>query len=185
MNIKENLLRMKDLTELMQDLAYSAVFLRDREIADKVKEMHKEVSMLEESTLKMLFRVKEPEDERMFIVDLLDSIKDMANASLHIAELSEGKRPDIIKDIFRESNEKVITAKISAGSPYAKKTIGENAIRTDTGATIIGIKRKDSWIFNIDKDTKMMPGDEVIAVGTYNGDRTFKKRAQEKKGRKD
>lgn len=178
MNIKENLLKMKNMTELMLDLAYSAVFLKDKAIAEKVKEMYNEIAALEESTLKMLFKIREPEEDRMFIVDLTDSMKDIANAALHIAELSESKeRPSIVKDLLTESEERLITVKISPKSEYAKKTIDESHIRTNTRVSIIGIKRENKWIFNIDKNTKLMPNDEVIAVGTYNADKLFKKKA--------
>lgn len=178
MNIKDNLLKMKNMTELMLDLAYSAVFLKDKAIAEKVKEMHSEVAALEENTLKMLFKIREPEEDRMFIVDLTDSVKDVANAALHIAELSESKEmPSIVKDILSESSERVITVKISPKSDYAKKSIGESHIRTNTRVTIIGIKRENKWLFSIDKNTKLMPDDEVIAVGTYNADKLFKKNA--------
>jgi len=178
MNIKENLLRMKDMTELMLDLAYSAVFIKDRQIVEKVKEMHKEISMLEESTLKMIFKIKEPDDDRMFIVNLTDYIKDISNAALSIAELPAGRSvPPIVRDILTEGSRTVITAKIFPKSSYAKKTIGDSHIRTNTKATIIGVKRKGTWMFNIDKDIKLLPNDEVIAIGSYEADKLFKKYA--------
>lgn len=178
MNIKENLLSMKDMTELMLDLAYSAVFLKDKQIAARVREMHKEIAMLEDSTLKMLFRVKEPEEDRMFIIDLTGSIKDVSNAAVHIAELAEGKvTHPIVKDILSESSRTVITSRISPKSPYANKTIEESRIRTNTRASIIGIKRDGSWLFRIDKSTKLLAGDEVIAVGSYESDKMLKKNA--------
>lgn len=175
MNIKENLLEMKNMTELMLDLAYSAIFLKDKGIAERIKEMHNEVSLLEEETYKILFRVKEPEDVRMFIVDLTDSMKDIANAALHMAELAEDRMPSIISDMLTESNERVISARVSAKSAYANRTIGENEIRTRTHVHIIGIKRKGIWLFNINKDMKLMPEDEIIAVGKRNADKVFRK----------
>lgn len=177
MNIKENLLRMKDMTELMLDLAYSAVFLRDKGIAEGVKQMHKEVLMLEDETLKMVFRVKEPDEHRMFLIDLTDSMRDIANAALYIAELSQNKMPPIVKDILTESNRVVINIKISPKSGYANKTIDESHIRTNTKATIIGVKRDEKWIFRIDKGMKLLPYDDVVAVGSYEADRMFKKYA--------
>lgn len=178
MNIKENLLKMKDMTELMLDLAYSAVFLRDKQITDKVKEMHKEIAILEESTFKMLFRIREPEEERMFLVDIIDSIKDISNAALHIAELSMTRQaPSIIRDILSQTTKRYIAVKISPKSPYARKIIGDLKIRSETGASIMGIKRDGVWDFNIDSATKLMPDDEVMAIGSVNADKIFKKKA--------
>ncbi|PIN86845.1 hypothetical protein COV19_02465 [Candidatus Woesearchaeota archaeon CG10_big_fil_rev_8_21_14_0_10_44_13] len=180
MNIKENILRMKDMTELMLDLAYSAVFLKDRQIVDKVKDMHKEIGLLEEQTLKMVFKIKESDEDRMFIVNLTDYIKDISNAALQIAELSSGKgTPPIVRDILTESSKMVITAKIHPKSSYANKMIGQNHIRTNTKATIIGVKRSGSWIFSIDKNFRLMPDDEVIAIGSYEADKLFKKYASD------
>lgn len=177
MNIKDNLLRMKDMSELMLDLAYSAVFLKDKAIADRVRELHQEMAALEESTLKMLFKVRESDEARMFIVDFTDYVKDIANSALSIADLSQKKdMPSIVKDILTESGQRLILVTISAKSDYANKTIGESQVRSDTRANIIGIKRDNKWIFSIGPDTKLLPGDEVIAVGTYMADKLFKKK---------
>lgn len=177
MNIKENLLKMKDTTEHMLDLAYSAVFLEDKDILGEIKQMYTEVSILEENTLKMLFKVKEPEADRMFLLDLIDSMKDIANAALYIAKLSEKKAPSIVNDILKESHKKVISAKISASSPYSNKTIGDSKIWAETNVKILGVKRGGKWMFDVDQTTILMPNDEVVAAGTYSQDKLFKRYA--------
>ncbi|MCX8147459.1 MAG: hypothetical protein N3D84_03260, partial [Candidatus Woesearchaeota archaeon] len=149
MNIKENLLKMKNMTEHMLDLAYSAVFLEDREILDEVKQMHFEMSILEENTLKMLFKVKESEADRLFLLDLIGSMKEISNAALHIGVLAEKKAPSIVNEILKESHNKVISAKISSQSPYSNKTIGESKIWQETNVKILGVKRGKKWIFDI------------------------------------
>lgn len=101
--IKDNLIQMKNMSELMVDLAYSAVFLRDKKLAEQVRVKHEEIKKLEENTLKIFFRVKFPDVELINLLDLMDSVIDIANAAVKIAELAETKHyPSILHDILKE-----------------------------------------------------------------------------------
>lgn len=54
------------------------------------------------------------------------------------------------------------------------KTIGELRVRTITRGSIVGIRRKDNWIFNISKDTIIQEGDEIVAVGSANTEKLIR-----------
>src|SRR3989344_2222544 len=108
-NIKENLLEMKNITELMTDLAYSAVFLQDKTISSEVIKLYTKIKELEKDTFKLLFRIKESEEERMFIIDLASNIREQAFSSVRIAKLSHSpSSPSIVKDVFKESDKRII-----------------------------------------------------------------------------
>ena len=101
--IKDNLIQMKNVSEMMVDLAYSAVFLRDKKLAEQVKIRHGEIKKLEEGTLKIFFKVKLPDEELIHLLGLMDSVMDIANAAAKIAELAETKNyPSILHDILKE-----------------------------------------------------------------------------------
>lgn len=53
------------------------------------------------------------------------------------------------------------------GSPLAGRTVGDAAIRADTGATIIALKRGDTLTPNPPPETTMQPGDCAIAFGSW------------------
>jgi len=178
MNIKENILRMKNVSELMIDLAYSALFLRDIEIAKEVESMYKELRLLEKDTLKLIFKIREPEEERIFMIDIMNTISGLAHSALRLADLTKSESyPSIIKDVLSITEKRTIVAKIAPHSIYANKTIEESAIKEKTGARIVGIKRNNKWFFKIEKTTRLLAGDEVLAVGSKKADELFKKYA--------
>jgi len=101
--IKDNFTQMKNMSELMVDLAYSAVFLRDKKLAEQVLVKYKDMEQLEENTLKLFFRIKIPEEEMVKLVGLMSSIMEIANAARKIADLSDTKHyPPILHDILKD-----------------------------------------------------------------------------------
>jgi len=167
---------MKNLSELMIEMAYSALFLRDARIAAQVDSLYKRIEHLETETMSALFKVREPEEERILLIDLVDFVKDIANAARSIASLSKSKAVSpIVADILKESDLRVVTESVSKNSVLANKTIGEAKIRAYAlGARIVCIKRDENWIFNITGDTKLVPGDFVVAIGTKHSDELLK-----------
>lgn len=174
-SIKENILEMKNISELMADLAYSAVFLRDKTISSEVIKLYRKIQELEKDTLRFLFRIKESEEERMFIIDLISSIRELAYQSIRIARLSYSiNSPPIIQDVLKESDKRIIVETISKKSKIANKTILEAEVRSKTKATIIAIKRKNEWIFNIETKIKILPNDFIVAVGRAGSESLLK-----------
>lgn len=174
--IKDNLLKLKDLSETMTDLAYTAVFLQNKTITKHVAELYKEMERLEDETLKILFRIKESEEERLGIIELTDYIKDIATAALNISKLSAS--PEFVglaKEILGETDERVITATVSPKSIVANRPLGESKVRSQTKARILCLKREENWVFKTDKETKLLPGDFLVAVGGKEAQSLFRK----------
>jgi len=166
---------MKNLSELMVDLAYSALFLKDKEISGHVKDLFNQIKDLQDETLKLVFRVKISDDERIGIIDLLEYIKDYTNAAVNISELTKNGLPNIIQELLTETDERVISTRITDESFLNKRTIGEAKIKTLTGLNIISVKRENKWLFNINKSFELKSGDVVIGVGTLASNELFKK----------
>lgn len=175
-NIKENLLRMKDLSETMLDLAYTAVFLLDKKLAKQVDEMNEEMKQIEEETLKILLKIKESDEERIGIIDLADYIRDVAQTAANIAHLPMTKDfGELARDFLEETDETIITGEISPDSEFANKPLGVSKIRSKTRVRILCIKRNGKWVFKIGKDTVLNPGDFVVAVGSPDAEELFLK----------
>ena len=108
--IKDNLIQMKSTSELMVDLAYSAVFLRDKKLVEQVLGKYKYMEQLEENTLKLFFKVKIPEDEMVMLIGFMNSVIEIAESAKKIAELAGTKHyPSILYDILK--NHKIKSAK--------------------------------------------------------------------------
>lgn len=55
---------------------------------------------------------------------------------------------------------------ISPGSPVAGKLIGELRLRSETGASVVGIERDGSSVLNPGPDEELRPGDSVLLLGS-------------------
>lgn len=180
-NIKENLLRMKDMSETMLDLAYTAVFLHDKNVAKQVEEMNKEMRQLEEDTLKILLKIKESDEDRMGIIDLADYMRDVAQTAVNIANLPMTENfGEIARDFLEETDETIITGVISPDSEVVNKPLSFSKIRSKTRVRILCIKRKGKWVFKIGKDTVLYPDDFVVAVGSPDSEELFIKTISKK-----
>ena len=82
--VREVLTEMKDLSELMVDLAYSAVLFNDREIAEEVKELESRVDHLRYIlSMNAMIAVRDAEDAESMIpivtvASAADKISDVA-----------------------------------------------------------------------------------------------------------
>ncbi len=168
-------MKIKNISELMVDLAYSAVFLQSRHISDEVMKMEKQVDEIATDTLKHIFKVKGSEDNRVRMVELMDFITDITRAATHIAQLAhKGSIPDFMKNILSETDKRIMTIEIKKDSILANNTVGASLVRSRTGANIISIRRGEEWFFDINKDTELRPEDVIVAVGRKDSEKLLK-----------
>jgi CPA2 family monovalent cation:H+ antiporter-2 len=85
--------------------------------------------------------------------------------------LAETARPDHapaitrpLPSLLREANLKTVS--IAAGTSTAGKRIREIGLRTQSGASIVGIEREAVSILNPDPDEELKAGDHVLLLGT-------------------
>jgi uncharacterized protein with PhoU and TrkA domain len=174
-NIKENILKMKNLSELMVDLAYSALFLEEEVILNEVRDIHHQIKHLEEETLKMLFKIRETDEQRLVLMDLIDYIKDIANSALRIAELSESEElPPIVADILGSGDTRIIVEKVAPKSTLANKKLGDSKVGSYTGAKIIAIRRNNTVDCDVTRNTVIKENDELIATGSLEAGKLLK-----------
>lgn len=175
-NIRENLLKMKDMSETMLDLSYSAVFLHDNTLADQVKGMYKEMQKLEDETLKILFKIDEEDEERIGIVDLAGYIKEVGAIAMKISQLSATEEfEEIARAVLGETDERVFSSVVKPQSSVANKSLALSKLRTKTKARIVCVKRNNKWVSKINKDTILRPDDFLVAVGDSSAQELFKK----------
>lgn len=71
--------------------------------------------------------------------------------------------PKPLPSLLREADLQTVT--INAGSPAAGKLIRELQLRSQTGASIVGIERNNSSIINPGPDEELQTGDRVLLLG--------------------
>jgi TrkA domain protein len=58
---------------------------------------------------------------------------------------------------------------VTAGSPYAGRTLGETRARTRTGASIVAVVRGEEVIASPQPDQTLQAGDILVVIGTQHG----------------
>ncbi len=71
--------------------------------------------------------------------------------------------PAVLPPVLRDA--KVATVAITPGSPAVGRMIRESALRTRTGASIVGIERHGANILNPGADEELLAGDHVVLLG--------------------
>ncbi|HID25157.1 MAG TPA: PhoU family transcriptional regulator [Thermoplasmata archaeon] len=176
-NIEDLLLEIKDTSELMVDLAYSSLLYGNRRIAEEVYDLENHVDNLHQTlhrrTLEEVQRKEMKVDDALIIIRLADSGEMIADAAQEIAdvELRDVELHPVIKESVRESDTVFTRVKIFPQSILCGKTLGELRLASETGMTVIAIKRNSRWKYGPNRNTKIVAGDELFARGHVDGER--------------
>ncbi|MGB9740424.1 MAG: potassium channel family protein [Candidatus Bathyarchaeia archaeon] len=176
---RELLLDMKNLSELMIDLAYSAALFNDRDLAEDVLELEARVDtlayLLEISIMVAARDAKDAEDLLgvSVVASATNKISDAAADIAAIITQNIGVHP-IVSEIFEKVEERLMRAEVKEGSAIAGKEIGELRLAAEMGVDIIAIKRNKDWLID-PKDSEIIKiGDFLIARGAPGGIGEFK-----------
>lgn len=171
----KNLLKnMKDISELMVDLAYSAVLYDDKDIAEEVLRLEEEMDVLSYhariAALLGARRIEEAE-ELSGVLQIASAAEKISNAAGDIANivLRELGLPPELKIAIPGAEETVTRVRVGEKSPFAGKTLGELKLETKTGMVVIAIRRNAEWTYDPNKKTDVEAGDVLFAKGPDEG----------------
>ena len=173
-SVKELLTEMKDISELIIDLAYSAVLFDSDDIAEEVKNLDVRMDKLNYDIRMMAMmaaRTKEDSEQLAGILQVAEAAESISNAAGDIANLltlKEETRP-IIPKILKQADESLFRVKVSSKSKACNQKIGDIKVESETGMRIIAIRRGDCWIYNPQSDTNLKAEDWLIVRGTDEG----------------
>ena len=173
---------MKNMSELMVDLAYSAVLFNSKGAAEEVLKLENRVnSMNYEVKKQSLVAARSYEDAEKLtaLLEIAEAAESIANAAKDLADLViKGIKPHPVFRMVMEESEKMITrVLVSPNSDLANQTLGDLLLVNRTGERVISIRRGDSWIYGPDKNTLIVEGDVLIAKGTEAGSEVLEKLA--------
>ena len=178
--VRELLVEMKNLSELMIDLAYSAALFNDKELAEDVLALESHVDTLA-YLLDMEIMVAARGDPRgaealigvSTVAAATDKISDAAADIAAIVTRDIGVHP-IVGAIFEKVEERLMKVTVKEGSVITGKHIGELGLATRMGVDIIAIRRNKDWIINPEETERVFRGDILITRGAPVGIRDFK-----------
>lgn len=182
MSIKNLLIEMKNMSELMVDLAYSAVLFNSVDAAEEVLKLETKVnSMNYEIKKQSLVAARSYEDAEKLtaLLEIAEAAESIANAAKDLADIViTGFKPHpVFKLVMEESEKMILRVLVETGSELIGNSLGELLLVNRTGMRIIAIRRNDSWIYGPDKNTVINEDDVLLAKGTETGAELLKKLA--------
>ena len=174
MSIKNLLIEMKNMSELMVDLAYSAILFNSKAAAEEVLALENEVnSMNYEIKKESLVAARSYEDAEKLtaLLEIAEAAESIANAAKDLADLViTGFKPHpVFKMVMEESDKSIVRVVVDENSDLANNTLGDLLLVNRTGMRVIAIRRGSSWIYGPDKYTTLLPNDTLILKGTDEG----------------
>ncbi|MCG7853666.1 MAG: potassium channel protein, partial [Methanosarcinaceae archaeon] len=169
-NLKDLLIEMKDTSELMVDLAYSAMIYDDEDIAEEVIRLEEKMDTLDYhlkiAAMLSTRRIEEAE-EMSGVLQVASSSENIANAAGDIAKIVLMKMgiPLELKVALRDAEETIVRTTVSEDSFIVGRTLADLELDTETGMWIIAIRRHDDWIYDPNHETRIRPGDVLFARG--------------------
>jgi len=177
--VTSDLVKLKNTSEMMIDLAYSAVLLNSRYLAEEVQLLEEQMDQLHiDFQCRALRRTVEEVDPKdlLGIIRMGNVTERIADAAAEIAEVVlRGIEPHpILQMVIQDAEETVERITVSPESPVVGKTLKEAAVADETGMWVLVIRRENKWI-RPRPDTVLMAGDVVIASGYSEGEEDLKR----------
>ncbi|MFQ6073823.1 MAG: potassium channel family protein [Candidatus Bathyarchaeia archaeon] len=172
--VRDLLIEMKDLSELMIDLAYSAALFHSPALAEEVMEMESHVDTLTYLlNMNVMVAARDAEDAESLVgvtkvARAADKISDAAADIATIVLQGIGIHP-IIREAFEKVEERLTRVEVKSKSILAGKRLGELELAAKIGVDTIAIRRNRKWIINPEENETIQEGDVLIVRGAPQG----------------
>ncbi|MDG6221862.1 MAG: potassium channel protein [Candidatus Bathyarchaeota archaeon] len=173
-SVRDALKEMKDVSEIMIDLAYSAALFNSDELAEEVMELEKRVDYLDYIiNMNIMLAARDADDAKHLtavstVAAATNKVSDAAADIATIVLKNIGIHP-IVRKAFEQVEERLGRAIVKSDSILINKTLGELELAAKLGVDIIAIRRHCEWIIDPEDDEKIVDGDVLISRGAPNG----------------
>ena len=178
--IVDDLVELKDTSELMMDLAYSSLLLKSRELAEEVQALEEHMDNLHtEFELLVLSSGFKPKESKDFLglIRLGVVTEQIADAAAEIAEVVlRGLYHPILRLVIEEAEETVTRVQVTNESSLVGKSLRDAQIPEETGMWVLVIRREKRWL-RPRPNTIIRTGDVLIASGYAEGEEDLMKLA--------
>jgi uncharacterized protein with PhoU and TrkA domain len=167
--ILEMLIQMKDTSELLINLAYSALLTNNKDIAEDIFELEDRFDKFHTGFELEVLKVELPEGEekrRLGLIRLGVAAENLADAAAQMAEIvlrGVDVHP-LMKLALQDADERVSREIIESSSILANKTLKQLRLE-DHGTRVFAVKRNEHWTYDPSGRFKLLPGDIIYAGG--------------------
>ena len=168
--VTELLSAMKDTSELLVDLAYSALLHNSTDLAEEVLVLESRMDRLQiQARMNLLLAARNPTDARQLapVLGIVGATEKISEAAGDIAGivLDETALTEAIRSALPAAVEVLARAELAPSSPYADRRLGAIDLETETGVRIIATREADDWTVNPDAETVLTPGTVLLLRG--------------------
>jgi uncharacterized protein with PhoU and TrkA domain len=168
--VKSLLVSMKDRSELIVDLAYSALLHNSEPLAEEVLDLEAEMDILQLQTrMNTLMAARNTRDAEQLapVLGMVGAAEKISEAAGDIASvvLGEDDLPLVIRAALPDAVEVLARADLASDSAYAGRTLADIDLETETGVRVIAIRREGEWVLDPDRDTRLLAGDTALLRG--------------------
>ena len=173
-NLRAMLSESKDLSELMVDLAYAAVYFGDPDMAEEIDELEDQMSdLVHDMRAVCVLAARHPKEAEAMasVLQVISSIERIGNAAVDIARIVThrlGIPRELVADL---SNAEEVShrVRIREGSHLARRPLAALELPVQTGMRVMAIRRERHWITDVDGEVICLPGDVIFLRGSPAG----------------
>lgn len=172
--VKGLLAQIKDVSELMVDLAYAAVFFADEQIAKEVRRLEERMVVdLRQLRKLAILAARSPEDAEhmagvLEIAAAVEKIGDAAEDIAHVVADNLGLLDDLRRDL-RHADEVVSRVKVREEAPAVGQTLRELNLPVEIGMWVIATRRGGEWDLDPGPDFVISANDSLLVKGPEDG----------------
>ncbi|GDX30252.1 potassium channel protein [Actinomycetes bacterium] len=173
-NLKAMLSESKDISELMVDLAYAALFFSDEHMASEVAELEERLSgLVHEMREVCVLAARSPRDAEQMssVLHVISAIERMASAAVGISGIVTHRLgiPSALVADLAAAEEVSHRVRVREESAISQRPLSEVELPTKVGMRIVAIRRAKDWIIDPDGDEILLPDDVLILRGPPAG----------------
>jgi len=173
-SVREALTEMKDVSEIMIDLAYSAALFNSHELAEEVLELEKRVDYLAYIIdMNTMLAARDAEDAQHLtaVTTVAAATNKISDAAADIAAivLKEIGIHPIVRKAFEQVEERLARVIVKPNSILANKKLGDLELAANIGVDVIAIRRQLEWTIDPSEEERIVEGDVLIARGAPHG----------------
>ncbi len=169
-SVKDVLVEMKDTSELLIDLSYSAVLHGSEAVAREVLTLEEKMGVLQmRARMSLMMAARNPTDtERLApVLGVVSGAQKISDAAGDVAKivLEEMGMPEAMRAAIPEAVEMLVRGTVARDSEFAGRTLQDVNLESRTGVRVIAIRRGPEWILNPGPETTVEADDVVILRG--------------------
>lgn len=173
-SVREALTEMKDVSEIMIDLAYSSALFNSHELAEEVMELEKRMDYLDYIiNMNIMLAARDAEDAQHLtaVTTVAAATNKLSDAAADIATIvlkNIGIHP-IVRKAFEQVEEHLARAIVKPDSILVNQKLGDLELAAKIGVDVIAIRRHREWTIDPEDEEKILSGDVLIARGAPHG----------------